>query len=152
MGEMGLGGSGDNILIQGNEIARNGGWSGLSPEWEGGGFKFGFTNNLVVRDNYSHDNIGFGMWTDTDNINTLYENNLLVHNSWGGISHEISYDAVIRNNTLIGNGYGDPRGWLWGAEIQIQNSQNVNVYGNKVDMTGGGVSGIALIQQKSRFW
>ena len=61
-------------------------------------------------------------------------------------SHEISYDAVIRNNTLIGNGYGDPRGWLWGAEIQIQNSRNVDVYGNRIDMTGGG-NGVVLIQQ-----
>ena len=63
-----------------------------------------------------------------------------------GITHEISYDAVIRNNTLIGNGYGDPRGWLWGAEIQIQNSRNVDVYGNRIDMTGGG-NGVVLIQQ-----
>ena len=68
------------------------------------------------------------------------------HNTDIGISHEISYDAMIRNNTLIGNGYGDPRGWIWGAEIQIQNSKNVEVYGNRIDMTGGG-NGIVLIQQ-----
>src|SRR5262245_13426402 len=94
-GEMGLGGSGNNILVQGNEIGRNGGWAGLSQEWEGGGFKFGFTDNLVVRDNYVHDNIGVGMWTDTDAYETLYEDNLVVHNTWSGLSHEISYDAII---------------------------------------------------------
>ena len=86
------------------------------------------------------------MWTDIDNIHTLYENNVVVHNTMGGISHEISYDAIIRNNTLIGNGADDPRSWWWGNEIQIQNSSNVDVYGNRVDMTGGG-NGIVLIQQ-----
>ena len=145
-GQMGLGGYGNNILVQGNEIATNGFWSGIDPFWESGGFKFADTDNLVVRGNYSHDNNGAGMWTDTNNIHTLYEDNVVVHNTTSGISHEISYDAIIRNNTLVGNGYGDPRGWGWGAEINIQNSQNVQVYGNRVEMTGGG-NGIVLIQQ-----
>ena len=145
-GQLGLGGSGNDILVEGNEIAKNGFWSGIDVLWEGGGFKFANTNGLIVRGNYSHDNHGPGMWTDINNIHTLYENNLVVHNTHIGITHEISYDAVIRNNTLIGNGYGDPRGWLWGAEIQIQNSKNVDVYGNRIDMTGGG-NGVVLIQQ-----
>ena len=76
-----------------------------------------------MRGNYSHDNNGTGMWTDIDNIHTLYENNVVAHNTMAGISHEISYDAIIRNNTLIGNGAGDPRSWWWGDEIQIQNSR-----------------------------
>ena len=120
-----------------------------TPIWEGGGSKFAFTNGLIVRDNYSHDNNGFGLWTDINNINTLYENNTVIHNSGGGISHEISYHAIIRNNVLMGNGYqvqGD--GWMWGDQIQIQNSSNVEVYGNKVDMTGAqGGNGIGLVQQ-----
>ena len=145
-GQMGLGGFGDNILVQGNEIARNGYWSGIDVLWEGGGFKFANTDNLVVRGNYSHDNNGIGMWTDIDNIHTLYEDNVVVHNGMGGISHEISYQAIIRNNTLFGNGADDPRSWWWGNEIQIQNSQNVEVYGNRVEMTGGG-NGIVMIQQ-----
>src|SRR5215475_2098604 len=145
-GQMGLGGGGNNILVQGNELARNGFWSGIDPNWESGGFKFAETDNLVVRGNYSHDNFGSGMWTDIDNIHTLYEDNLVVHNTGSGIAHEISYDAIIRNNTLIANGYGDTRGWGWGSAINIQNSQNVQVYGNRVDMTGGN-NGIVLIQQ-----
>ena len=145
-GQMGLGGSGNNILVEGNEIAKNGFWSGIDVLWEGGGFKFANTDGLIVRGNYSHDNHGSGMWTDINNIHTLYEGNLVAHNTHIGIQHEISYDAIIRNNTLIGNGYGDSRGWLWGAELQIQNSQNVDLYGNRIDMTGGG-NGVVLIQQ-----
>ena len=145
-GQMGLGGSGNEILVQGNEIAKNGFWSGIDPLWEGGGFKFSNTDDLVVRGNYVHDNKGTGLWTDINNIHTLYEDNVVVHNTINGISHEISYDAIIRNNTLFGNGYGDTRGWGWGSEINIQNSQNVEVYGNRVEMTGGG-NGIVMIQQ-----
>ena len=103
-GQMGLDAGGANVLVENNEIARNGFWSGIDPFWEGGGTKFAETTNLIVRGNYSHDNNGFGLWTDINNYNTLYENNLVVNNSGGGINHEISYDAVIRNNTLIGNG------------------------------------------------
>jgi autotransporter passenger strand-loop-strand repeat protein len=145
-GQMGVGGDGNNILVQGNELASNGFWSGIDPLWEAGGLKFTNTDNLIVRGNYSHDNNGSGLWGDIDNINALYENNVVVHNTINGISYEISYDAIIRNNILVGNGYGDTRGWGWGADINIQNSQNVQVYGNRVDMTGGG-NGIVLIQQ-----
>ena len=102
---------------------------------------------MCIRDsNYSHDNNGSGLWGDIDSINTLYEDNVVVHNTINGISYEISYNAIIRNNTLVGNGYGDTRGWGWGSEINIQNSQNVQVYGNRIDMTDGG-NGIVLIQQ-----
>ena len=148
-GEMGLGGAGAKILVEGNEIARNGAWSGIDVFWEGGGTKFAYTTDLVVRGNYSHDNTGFGMWTDIDNVGALYENNLLVGNSGGGITHEISYDAVIRNNVLIGNGAKpQAEGWLWGGSIQIQNSQKVEAYGNKIDITGvKGANGIVMIQQ-----
>jgi hypothetical protein len=148
-GEMGIGATGSDVLVEGNEIANNGWWSGIQVFWEGGGSKFAYTDGLVVRGNYSHDNHGFGLWTDIDNVNTLYEDNVVVDNSGGGITHEISYDATIRNNVLMGNGYesqGD--GWMWGGQIQIQNSQNVDIYGNRIDMSGAdGGNGIALIQQ-----
>jgi len=146
-GELGLGGHGNNILVQGNEFGHNGGWSGINYGDEGGGAKFSHTNGLVVRSNYSHDNIGDGLWTDGDNINTLYENNTVVNNIGPGIQHEISYDAIIRNNIVMNNGHENllTYGWLAGSQIQIQNSQNVDVYGNMVDMTGA--NGITLIQQ-----
>lgn len=144
-GQLGLGGNGDNIVIQGNEIAHNGYFSGIAPGWEAGGSKFSQTDNLQVVDNYAHDNNGYGLWTDIDNIHTLYEGNTVTNNLAGGISHEISYDATIRNNVLSGNG-GDSANWLWGGAIQIQNSKNVDVSGNHVDSTNGG-NGITLIQQ-----
>jgi parallel beta-helix repeat protein len=144
-GQLGIGCNGDDIVIQGNRIARNGFFAGLEPLWEGGGGKCALTRRLIFRDNYSHHNNAFGFWTDIDNIDTLYENNRIEYNRHGGISHEISYKAVIRNNTFKANGYGFAV-WLWGPAILIQNSRDVEVYGNTVDQTGG-YSGISLIQQ-----
>ncbi|MDY8108799.1 right-handed parallel beta-helix repeat-containing protein [Fulvimarina sp. 2208YS6-2-32] len=145
-GQLGLGASGNGILVEGNEIAQNGYWSGIEVDFEAGGSKFGEASNLVVRDNYAHDNSGYGLWTDENSINVLYEGNLVTGNEAGGISHEISYDAVIRDNTLVGNGAARADGWLWGAQVQIQNSRDTEVYGNRIDMSGG-VNGIALVQQ-----
>jgi hypothetical protein len=152
-GEMGLDGGGANIVVQGNEIARNGYWSGIDMSWEGGGTKFTETTNLLVKDNYSHDNAGNGLWTDINNYKTTYDGNLVINNALGGISHEISYDAVIKNNTVIGNGFnsigdgtaGNPV-WLWGGQIQVHNSPNVEVFGNYVNSTNAG-NGISLIEE-----
>ena len=83
-GEMGLGGVGKNILVEGNEIARNGFWSGLNPGLGGGRLNSATTDGLIVRGNYSHDNNGPGMWTDINNIHTLYENNVVVNNAGPG--------------------------------------------------------------------
>ena len=134
-GVMGMGGSGPNILVEGNELEHNGGWAGINSGFEGGAFKFGETDGLIIRGNYSHDNIGTGMWTDVFNIRTTYENNVVVNNTDGGIFHEISYDAVIRNNVVMHNG---------GFEIAILDSKNADVYGNKIDMSGGSEAGLML--------
>ncbi len=146
-GQMGMGGSGNNILVRGNEIARNN-YAGIDHNFECGGFKFAKTDGLIVRSNYSHDNAGPGMWTDISSIRTLYENNLVMNNGRAGIFHETSYDAVIRNNTILNNGSFAPDDWFWNAQIQIAASGNVEVYGNMlmIDSETNG-NGIMLIQQ-----
>lgn len=144
-GQMGLNAGGGGILIEGNEIASNGFWSGIDVLWEGGGGKFTETDGLMVRNNYSHDNNGYGLWTDIDNVNTTYEGNRIEYNSAGGINHEISYSASIHDNSFVGNG-GNGLTWLWGSAIQVQNSQNVEIFNNFIDASSGG-NGIGLIQQ-----
>ena len=95
----------------------------------------------MVRNNYSHHNVGPGLWTDIDNINTLYEGTRVTNNVGIGIFHEISYDAVIRNNYIEGNGFGHSA-WLWGAGIVVAASPNVEIYGNEVINNGDGIAGI----------
>ena len=73
--------------------------------------------------------------------------NRVFANSSEGIHHEISYDAVIRYNTVFANGYGYDS-WLYGAQILISTSQNVEIYDNKVEVASGYGDGIALIQQE----
>ena len=58
-----------------------------------------------------------------------------------GIFHEISYDAVIRNNYIEGNGAGHSP-WLWGAGIVVAASPNVEIYGNDVINNADGIAGI----------
>jgi parallel beta helix pectate lyase-like protein len=145
MGQLGLGGVGDNVLIEQNEIANNG-LSGFDSGWEGGGTKFVKTRNLVIRDNYVHDNRGRGIWTDINNVDVLIELNLVESNTAGGIVHEISYAAVIRNNTSRYNGLGFDV-WLWGSQILVQNSSDVLVTGNTVVVAAEGGNGIGIVNQ-----
>ena len=140
--QLGLGGSGSNILVEGNEIAYNNYEKKVDPYWGGGGAKWVMTRNLIVRGNYSHDNYGPGLWTDIDNDGVLYEGNRVEDNFHAGIKHEISYSAVIRNNTLKRNGFGNPRD-IKGAGILIANSPNVEVYGNTLV---GNKNGIGVVQ------
>jgi parallel beta-helix repeat protein len=144
-GQLGIGGSGDNILVEGNEIAYNN-YAGFSSGWEAGGSKWVRTHNLVVRGNYSHHNKGPGLWTDGNNIYTLYENNRVIENEDTGIFHEISYDVVIRNNTVQRNGKRFDT-WLYGAQILLSSSQNAQVYQNSVEVDALAGNGIAIIQQ-----
>ena len=138
----GFHGSGANVLVEANEIAFNG-YAGYNPFWGSGGSKWVYTDHLVVRGNFSHHNLGPGLWTDIDNIYTLYENNIAEDNERGGIFHEISYDATIRNNTLRRNGTGrDFPYWTTGAGIEIVGSSNVEVYGNTLEDNWQGITGL----------
>ncbi|ABF40669.1 hypothetical protein Acid345_1668 [Candidatus Koribacter versatilis Ellin345] len=144
-GQLGVAMSGPDCLVRNNEIAWNN-YAHFDPNWEAGGSKFWATSNLEVDSNDVHDNEGPGLWTDTDNIHTVYENNRVIHNSVTGIVHEVSYDATIRNNLVKENGYGK-NNWMWGAQITIQNSSNVEVYLNQVEVAPGYGNGIAVINQ-----
>ena len=139
-GQIGIGGQGTDVLIEGNEIAYNN-TAGFRLDWEAGGTKFIETNGLVVRHNHSHHNQGSGFWSDIDNINTLYEYNTVTDNARSGIHHEISYDVVVRYNTLERNGFAKSN-WFWGSGILIDISPNAEVYGNTVIGNANGITGI----------
>lgn len=145
-GNKGIGGVGANIVVQGNLVSFNN-FAGFNYEWEAGGMKFSGTTNLVVRGNAIYNNIGPGAWNDEYSVNTLYEGNVIMNNTGGGgIQYEISSGAIIRNNTICYNTRPNPI-WLWGSQILIQNSQNVEVYQNTVETLATGGNGIGIIQQ-----
>lgn len=140
--QYGVGGDGNDVLIQGNEISFNNYREAVRIGFGSGGTKFVGTRNLVVRDNYVHDNHGNGIWTDIKNSNVLVEGNRVFDNYQQGIFHEISYSAVIRNNVVRGNGFGDRSDWAYGAGILVAHSSNVEVYGNTVEDNWNGIMGI----------
>ena len=140
---------GENIAVSDCEISENN-TNKIDPGWEGGGSKFKFTTGLVVRNCWFHDNYGYGLWTDIDNDDVLFEDNLIENETWSCISHEISFSAVIRNNVLRNCGTdGDP--WLWKAGIQIANSPNVLVENNVISNSFNGVGLIAQDRGQDRW-
>lgn len=144
-GQKGVSLSGADCQLVNTEISWNN-YAGFNTGWEAGGTKFVRTDHLLVKSNYVHDNNGPGLWTDIDNIHTTYENNTVINNRGNGIQHEISYDAAIRDNVVKGNGV-DPTVWLWNSQILVQNSTNVEVYGNVVEVPARGGNGISIINQ-----
>ncbi len=144
-GQLGVSGIGDDVLVQNNEIAFNN-YASYDPGWEAGGTKFVKTNHLRVIGNSVFNNVGPGLWTDIDNIDVTYADNLVVGNASAGIFHEISYDALIENNVVKFNN-PTPAEWLYGAQILISSSRNVEVTNNEVAVSASGGNGIAIIQQ-----
>jgi len=148
-GQLGIGGSGVDILVENNDISSNN-YAGFSAEWEGGGSKWVLTEGLVERNNRVEGNQGPGLWTDIDNVDVLYEENTVRNNTHAGIFHEISQAATIRYNTVEENGKSFDA-WLWGAQILISSSRDVEVHDNSVVVARDGGNGIAVVQQ-NRGW
>jgi hypothetical protein len=135
--------------VQGNEFAFNN-WANFA---NGGGAKFEYATNLVVRNNYAHDNFGPGFHTDGDSANVLYEYNHTKNNMNAGLQHEISWDAVIRYNLFEDETTAIPasgNGSLWDhSSIAILNSSNVQIYGNTFTGSTNGIAGILGIRGSS---
>jgi hypothetical protein len=136
-GQQGIAGGGRGSLVEGNEIAYNN-YANYSYGWEAGCCKFVWSDSLIVRDNYVHDNNGSGIWLDINNINSLIEDNVVENHPKGGIHHEISYAAVIRNNISRNNSW-DRQGWIGGCGIIVAGSPNVEIYGNTIEDNYGGI-------------
>src|SRR5439155_11628919 len=134
-GQKGLGDGGDNILVDGNEIAYNNtaGFEYRGAYGEAGGTKFTYCNNLIVRNNYVHDNDGPGLWLDGSNYGWTIESNRTIQNREAGILDEISYDGIIRYNVVESEGYipyATQTSLWWRSGIQVSASPNAEIYGN----------------------
>ena len=141
-GQMGLAGSGSNILVQGNEIYRNN-YAGYSYDWEAGGAKIAmYSTHVTFDDNYVHDNKGPGLHGDIGDDYFVFENNHTARNVGSGIHYEISYHAVIKNNLIEDDGISPGgTGFWYGGGILVSNSSDVEVYGNTVTDCTNGIGG-----------
>jgi len=147
-GQLGVavqGGTGSKIAN--NEISWNN-YANYERNWEAGASKFWSTTNILVESNYVHDNNGNGLWTDCNNVGTVYQGNTVVNNLGIGILHEISYNAVISGNVVAGNHFdlNSPLS-LWDSQIVLANSQNVQVYENTVEVPASAADGIGIVNE-----
>lgn len=95
-----------NVTLVRNEIAGNNtyNWEKHDPGCGcSGGGKFWATNKATVTDNWVHNNHGPGLWADTNNNDFDFERNYIADNDGEGIMYEISYNALIQNNTFERN-------------------------------------------------
>ena len=140
-----MGSEATNLLIDRNEIAFNNALNYLSYAWSCGGGKLAGSDGVILRENYFHDNNGFGFWTDIQNVNVVYENNTFEDNSMGGLLHEINDGTagptLIRDNVFRRNGFGHPTRVMFGAAIIITASNHVEIIGN---VLVGNAHGITL--------
>jgi len=139
-GQYGLMGNAAGMVIQGNEVAYNN-TAGFSQSWAAGGAKFAFTVGLLVTGNFFHHNYGHAIWVDINNYQAVIERNRVEDNYGRGVFYEISYDAVIRNNTFARNGFNAPV-LLRGGCIGVVSSSNVEVYGNTCVGDKDGITGV----------
>lgn len=72
-----------------------------------GGGKFWHDQNVTVEDNYVHNNYNVGLWADTDNDGFDIQGNYFSANYAAAIQYEVSYNALIKNNTFVDNAWGD---------------------------------------------
>jgi hypothetical protein len=97
-----------DIVLDHNEIAGNN-----TDDWETrqpgcgctGGGKFWDVQGARVTANWVHDNRSVGLWADTNDIDFLFEGNYIADNQDEGLWYEISYNATIRANAFLRNGW-----------------------------------------------
>jgi parallel beta-helix repeat protein len=109
------------VLFENNEIAYNG------PEMK----MASLSPNTIARGNWSHHNLGSGIWFDGENPGSLIENNIVEDNALMGIFYEISGQGIIRNNTIRRNGDNG---------ILIATSHGVEIYGNALEGNFRGIN------------
>ena len=110
-GEYGFSSAGGstNITLSYNEISYNDAYGGYDQGGSSiacgcsGGGKFWDSTEVVVMDNYVHNNGNVGIWADTDNSGFLIADNYIADNYAEGIIYEISYNGAILNNTFVRN-------------------------------------------------
>src|SRR5207247_8524096 len=120
-----------DLVTEGSEVACND-TGGFRQSWAADGGKFAFTTGLIIRGNFFHHNYWHAIWVDISNYQALIEGNRVEDNYGRGVFYEISYDAVIRNNSFKRNGFKAPV-LLRGGCVGVVSSPNVEVYGNTCD-------------------
>jgi parallel beta-helix repeat protein len=85
-----------------------------------GGGKFWHDQNVTVEDNYVHNNYNVGLWVDTDNDGFDIQGNDFSGNYGEALIYEVSYNALIKDNTFVDN--------TWGLGATLNGFTDVAIY------------------------
>jgi hypothetical protein len=163
-GQYGFQAGGSHITVDHNEMAGNN-----TDNWEArqqgcgctGGAKFWDSDGVTITDNYIHDNLGPGLWADTNNRAFDVEHNYFARNQGEGFIYEISYNLRLANNTFVRNalaagpktdGFPDPAVYISesGADNRV-----AGPYGDTLAITGNTFidnwSGVVLWENADRY-
>jgi hypothetical protein len=92
-----------NVLFDTNESDYNN-WRGAQAafyEWAMGGLKVFDSRNITVRNHFSYDNQGEGLWFDTDNQNVTIDRATLVRNVTAALQIERNEGPVLVENSFL---------------------------------------------------
>ena len=138
-----------DVKLTGNLVTRNNTDGFWIADWESGGIK-STRSSGEVSGNDIVANRGIGMWSDIAEYDRKIVGNRIRDNAADGIRYEISYQAVIEQNVVEGNGFGTGRGSgpsLWdGGGINVNTSAGVTVAGNLIKNNRNGIA----IQSRTR--
>jgi parallel beta-helix repeat protein len=132
-----------DCLVQGNHLHENN-TEDYSGGWEAGGLKAVKVARISLDSNEVGLNRGPGLWCDGDCQQATFTNNRVHDNEGDGIKYEISHAGTISGNSVWNNGWGF-HVWGWGAGINVQNSDHVDVYNN---ILAWNAHGISVIEQR----
>lgn len=111
--------NGHSMLFE-NNIVRGNSFEGLDNADNNIAVKFGFVDGAIIRNNLVEDNGGNGIWLDVGANNNSIVSNIVRNNSNAGIHFEISDNAIIAGNLLVGNNIG----------VLVSTSANGRIYNN----------------------
>jgi hypothetical protein len=153
-----------SITISHNEIAGNDtyNWEQRDPGCGcTGGGKFWDVSGAVITGNWVHGNRSVGLWADSNNRGFAFVGNYIADNFDTGLTYEISYNALIKNNTFLRNGLeGGPKnpGFPTGAIYLSESGSDPRVpgkYGRTLAVTGNTFTdnwgGVILWENSNRF-
>jgi len=136
-----------NFTVDHNEIAMNA--VGYKAKYNcgcSGGMKFFTSTGATITNNWIHDNGSVGPWVDTNNSFYLIDGNVIENSEDEAIMYEISYNAVIRNNVLHGNGIAGNASSADFPEPAIYVSESGGYDAGAAVMMGGvDVNGVLLV-------
>lgn len=163
-GQYGFRGAGTDNRVENNNVHHNGGIGSLDVGGDTGGCKIVQSVRFSFITNEVHHNIavgtqgGNGLWTDINNIDTLYDGNNVHDNDGAGIFHEVSLGGEIKNNTLTNNGQDNSGGGIHPVKgnIQLSNSggDGLWVHDNVITVTSGSLGhyGISMFNSNHFQW